>query len=499
MIELPDGTHDFEDSISFDATGNHVAVSVQDATVLINVHTGERVASLAGSAGLFSPDGRTLAVNSGSGIFPRTLDLVDVDTGARRTLQGAHTEQIVGREFSRDGTMLVTTGDDRVVRVWDTTTGAALHTLSGHTGRVLAAAFSADGATLHSTGLDRSIITWDLTGRTTIEATISPPTTDDFNEQFIITADGTATVRVPVGSGILTVTDLASPARTRSIDTGHEVAVKLVPGDATTVYTAGPDGALRRWDVATGALLAERLPAPSGVGASPLTVSPDLGILYAQTRDGELIALDALTLDTSRNAELGVHTEILDAAVSPDSAFLAISTFDPPAVSIIDVTTGTSRSIAVPGDVVALSFSPDGSLLIAGDADGRVLHLDPDDATIIGAPVIGHDGPVTDITIAPDGERFTSGSTDGNVGLWETATGRYIGTIQPGSSNIPVRSRWTADGHTLVVSYDDGSVYHFDSRPSSWFDHACRTAGRRLSNDEWAELLPDRPYQPTCN
>ena len=128
-----------------------------------------------------------------------------------------------------------------------------------------------------------------------------------------------------------------------------------------------------------------------------------------------------------------------------------------------------------------------------------MLRIDPDDATIIGEPVTRHDGFVVDIDVAADGARFTSGSTDGNVGLWETATGRYVGTIQPGSPNTTVRSRWATDGHTLVIMYEDGAIYDFDTRPSSWFKHACHTAGRQLFEQEWAELLPDRPYQPTCH
>ncbi len=498
-IELPDGTHNFDDSISFDASGTRVAVSVHDATVLIDVHTGERVGSTAGSAGLFSPDGRVLAVNSGGERFPLTLDLVDVETGVRRTLHGAHTEGIVRREFNRDGTRLVTTGDDRTVRVWDTTTGEELHTLSGHTGRVLAAAFSPDGATLYSAGLDRSIITWDLAGRRTVESVIAPATTDKFSEQVIMTDDGTASVRVPVGTGIMAVTDLGSGARTRFIETGHGVTFEIVNGGGSVVYTGGSDGAVRRWDVNDGSLLAERLPAEPVPGISPLAVTPDRSTLYSQIWDGAVVALDAITLDPIDDTQLGSHPEALDAAISPDGASMAISTRDPPTVSIIDLTTGASQPVNVPGDVLALAFSPDGSSLIGGDADGRVLRIDPDDATIIGEPVTRHDGFVVDIDVAADGARFTSGSTDGNVGLWETATGRYVGTIQPGSPNTTVRSRWATDGHTLVIMYEDGAIYDFDTRPSSWFKHACHTAGRQLFEHEWAELLPDRPYQPTCH
>ena len=82
--------------------------------------------------------------------------------------------------------------------------------------------------------------------------------------------------------------------------------------------------------------------------------------------------------------------------------------------------------------------------------------------------------------------------------MWDTATGRDAGSVQPGPPNIETRARWAPDGHTLFVLYENGAVYSFDTRPESWLDRACRTAGRALSPTEWAKLLPDRPYEPAC-
>ena len=161
-----------------------------------------------------------------------------------------------------------------------------------------------------------------------------------------------------------------------------------------------------------------------------------------------MVALDTITLDPIDDMQLGSHPEALDAAISPDGASMAISTRDPPTVSIIDLTTGAIPTGQRAGGCSALAYSPDGSSLIGGDADSRVLRLRPRRRENIGEPVTRHDGFVVDIDVAADGTRFTSGSTDGNVGLWETATGRYVGTIQPGSPNTTVRSRWAADGHT---------------------------------------------------
>lgn len=497
-IVLSDGTQGFDDPISFDATGTHVAVSVRGATVLIDILTGERIGSYAGSRGLLSPDGTVLAVDAGDQFFPLALELVDVETGARRALQGAHTARIVGRVFSRDGTMLATAGDDRTVRIWDTATGAELHSLSGHTGRVLGAAFSPDGATLYSTGLDRSIITWDLAGRRTIGSVVVEPTAQLHSEQLVVTDDASTTVRVPVGGDTLDVIDLAA-GTAASIETGHRMVSSLVAGEGAIVYTSGEDGAVRRWDVSDATLTAERPASDSdGGGLTPLVPAPDGSVLYAQSRDGTLLTLDPETL-RSIGPGLGTVPAILTAAVSPDGGRIAMSTFNPPAVALLDLASGVQRSTRVPGEVVALTFSPDGSMLFAGDVDGRTLRIGTEEVTVVGDPVTRHDGVVVNIAVAHDGERFASGGTDGKVGLWEAATGRYVGTVQPGAPNRAVQSRWLSDGHTLLVMYEDGSVFDFDTRPASWFRHACATASRRLSEQEWTELLPARPYDPACD
>ncbi|MGI9052631.1 MAG: BTAD domain-containing putative transcriptional regulator [Ilumatobacteraceae bacterium] len=495
-IELPEGLLLDEDEVSFDAAGDRVAVSAAGATVLISPRSGEIGDSYDGAGGVFSPDGRWLAVNPAGEVFPLTLELVDVPTGQRRALQGAHTERILDRSFSPDGTLLATTGNDRLVRLWDTATGQLLRTLSGHTGRVLASAFSPDGGMLYTTGLDRSVITWDLIGRASVEralAAADPAVT--FSDHFAVASDGSAAATVPLETDVLSIVDVGSGVRRAPLPTGHGVLLDLLTGEANTMYTGGLDGVIRRWDMGSGTVLAES--APPGERVVPLALAPDGSKLWVQSFDGPVSALDPLTLEPTGGG-FDVDLEIDAAAVSPDGSSLAISTFDPPAIQTVDVDTGVSRSLELPSPVFAMAYSPDGTSLVAGDNAGRLLRVDPAELALVDDPAPEHDGPVTNVRFAPDGTQFTSGSTDGTIVLWEAATGRPVGSLQPGSPNEQARAFWAPDGHTLLVMYEGGSVYAFDSRPASWLASACRTAGRQLSRAEWAELLPDRAYDPAC-
>ena len=53
-------------------------------------------------------------------------------------------------------------------------------------------------------------------------------------------------------------------------------------------------------------------------------------------------------------------------------------------------------------------------------------------------------------------------------------------------------------GHTLAAAFQDGTVLLWDVDSASWLKRACAVAARRLTQQEWQEFLPGRPYQPSC-
>ena len=60
------------------------------------------------------------------------------------------------------GHLLVTVGDDHVVRVWDLNDGTLLHELQGHVDWIRAAVFSPSGDKLLTAGNDRKILIWSV-------------------------------------------------------------------------------------------------------------------------------------------------------------------------------------------------------------------------------------------------------------------------------------------------------------------------------------------------
>jgi WD40 repeat protein len=106
----------------------------------------------------FAPDGKSLAVAG----FDGQVYQFATDGKFVRAMPG-HTAGVAGLAFHPSGTLLVSAGKDRTVRLWNPTNGTAVKTLEGHTAWVQGAAFYAKGTRLASVSADRTVKLWDLT------------------------------------------------------------------------------------------------------------------------------------------------------------------------------------------------------------------------------------------------------------------------------------------------------------------------------------------------
>ncbi len=125
--------------ISWEPTGERVAISFENAVGVWDVTTGQRLLSLNGHTDSvwgvrWSPDGKQLASSANDG----TVKIWDGVTGKKlKTLFGHDNNHYVsGVTWSPDGEHLTAGGWDRTVRVWNTVSGKELLVLRGHSGGV---------------------------------------------------------------------------------------------------------------------------------------------------------------------------------------------------------------------------------------------------------------------------------------------------------------------------------------------------------------------------
>ncbi len=147
------------------------------------------------------------------------------------------------------------------------------------------------------------------------------------------------------------------------------------------------------------------------------------------------------------------------------------------------------------GEHAAGVMSPDGTRMVVPGPGLRVRLLDVETHTFVGkdSSTPWGDRP----TFAPDGSQF--GLVQGErVGLWDGHTGEYQASLplpsRVGTYSITYRS----DSSGLVIASTDGRTWTADTRTNTWVERACAIAGRNLTDDEWSQFFPSRPYEPTC-
>ena len=237
--------------------------------------------------------------------------------------------------------------------------------------------------------------------------------------------------------------------------------------------------------------------------ASAVAFSPDSARVVAGADDGTVWTWDART-----GAPIGLPLQldgpVLDMSIDPISNALAVgygfaggggrvAVYGPGESTpryTVNVDDGYGRPEAV-------AFSPDGSTLATGGGTGDIRFWDATTGLEIGPRVLAAAGWVLDLAWSPSGTTLVSAGTDGTVRLIDVAT-KTVADVLPGLENQWADATPSSDGSRLYVAYENGQAYDWSIDPAVLAQDACNIAGRTLTQAEWSQYLPNRPYAPAC-
>ncbi len=357
------------------------------------------------SAVAFSPDGRKLALNTGS--EGRLIHLWDVE---KQCLIDSpwpyHSDRIVSLAFSPDGSLLAAGSEDHSASVWDMTSSPPVRVARlEHDEDLTGVVFSPDGLHLATCGhgglkLWNSADNWRQSNQLTSDWTIAVAFSPDGTLLAVLDSDGGLTLRSPTSGEVVRGTQLDEESIAGALAFSPDGAL-LAAGSAQTVYlidvtsadiighlrghtnlirgaafhrtppllllTGDGNGDIRLWNTV---VESSEIPPLAQFPAHMVRCSADGRVLAAAEDEGRTLRLyDPATGGVLSEVAMGRHTVKRLLEISPKGDLLVlVSTDQTLLLARIGFQSRTtivkiSSARGVPESGSLTSFSPDGRLL----------------------------------------------------------------------------------------------------------------------------------------
>jgi WD40 repeat protein len=299
-----------------------------------------------------------------------------------------HSDWIRSLAFSPDGKTILSSSNDKTVRLWDIETGQLLHLLTGHRDRVKCVGISPDAQMLLSCSADSEVKAWDKrrlnhkkTGdnRYTIKASSSPIT--------LVNALPVSPVAQPpifvtgAGNGRIAIWDLETGEWQRTIQAHSSSVLSMAfSSDGQWLASGSQNKSIKLWN------------------------------LNNESKQPEYVI---------GNAHM---SQILSLAISTPHQTLVSGGADR-TIKLWDLVTGKERSPkhileGHAGRVWCVAVSPDGTKVASASADFTVKLWDIQTGTLL-QTFTGHLGEVRTVVFSPKENLLASAGDDLEIKLWQ--------------------------------------------------------------------------------
>ncbi|KAK9898771.1 putative actin interacting protein 1 [Cystobasidium minutum MCA 4210] len=408
--------------------------------------------------------------------------------------------------FSPSGQHFVSVGADGKVLLYDGATGDFVASLSsseagGHKGTIFSVSWAKDSKCLCTSGADRTVKVWDIESKSPITSWTIGDSVDSQQVGCVWSPAKEDEIVSLSFDGTLNVLDASQGDRPSRKLYGHQkgiVSMSHTLVDQATFFTGSYDGRVHAYDLAkqecqpiegagpTNSILAiatsedgkayvtgmddtiREVSGSAGQYSFSSSTSSTQGLPKALALDhhGNRIYATGTTINIlahdGKSSKLTTEAEIQALDVSKQGTLAAGLTDGK--IQLFDLSTAKAHSTQNfsknRGTVTSVSFSLDGSLLAAGDSNGKIVLYSMPGGEVKTSAWAFHTAKIASIAWSPSGTRAVSGSLDTNVYIWNTVKPTRniaIKNVHPGG----VTGVAYLDEDTIVTTGADATVRTF--------------------------------------